>query len=153
MTDESPSPKLQQGDLVFMFRRRHKGLGVVLKYVDNMDECLGGSASGIFEEYKKFSTNQYRLRDEYRREVCSDSDDPDLAFDFFIYNVAFKGKLKTQFAYVRWFKRPSTFAADGIHSLTGWIPAQKLLTAILQLKLASHALGCYIHKTGETNVY
>jgi hypothetical protein len=123
MTDESPSPKLQQGDLVFMFRRRHKGLGVVLKYVDNMDECLGGSASGIFEEYKKFSTNQYRLRDEYRREVCSDSDDPDLAFDFFIYNVAFKGKLKTQFAYVRWFKRPSTFAADGIHSLTGWIPA------------------------------
>ena len=126
MTKELAPKRISQGDLVFMFRRRSKGLGIVVEYVNSIEEVLGANAREVFSKYQSFSTKEWHQRDEFRNQICMRATDHDLAFDFFIYNIAFKGKLKTKFAYVKWFKNPSTFAANGLHAESGWIPARWL---------------------------
>jgi hypothetical protein len=126
MTKELKRTRIASGDLVFMYRRRSKGLGLVTEYIDDVSGCLGTDAESVFSTYESFISKEWQRRDKFRKEVCQNSTNQDLAFDFFIYNIAFKGRLKTKFAFVQWFKRPSTFAADGFHATSGWIPAEWL---------------------------
>ena len=126
MTKRSRPPKLKVGDLVCMYRRRAKGLGIVLRYCDDVGEHMGEDAQTILELYKDFAVKDWRARDTFKKSICQKSSDPDLVFDFFLYNVAFKGKLKKRFAYVRWSKKPSTYSADAVYSTCGWFPAEWL---------------------------
>jgi len=125
MTKSSLSP-LVVGDLVCMFRRRSKGLGIVMHYCADIEECMKRNPEEVMESYREFAIKDWRRRDDFKKMICRDSCDSDLVFDFFLYNTAFKGKLKTKFAFVKWFKKPSTYSADAVYSLTGWFPAEWL---------------------------
>ncbi len=120
------SPLFAPGDLVFMFRRRKKGLGVVIDYVHNIEECIGGDAIEVLESYRNYEIKEWRHRDAYRQRVCRESTNPDLVFDFFVYNTAFQDTLKVSFAEVQWFKAPSTFNVDGVSAARGWFPCRWL---------------------------
>ena len=109
-----------------MYRRRAKGMGIILRYCDDVSEPMGEDAETVLEVYKDFAVKDWRARDKFKKSICQKSSDPDLVFDFFLYNVAFKGKLKKRFAYVRWSKKPSTYNADAVYSLSGWFPAEWL---------------------------
>ena len=111
------------GDLVCMYRRKKQGLGEVLDYIPDIEECLGIDPRGTLEIYRSYTVKEWRNRDRYRQQVCMRSKCPDLAFDFFIYNTAFADSLKISFVEVQWFKRPSTFSVDGISAPRGWFPA------------------------------
>jgi len=126
MTKKRTSPKLKVGDLVCMYRRRAKGMGIVLRYCDDVSEPMGEDAAAVLETYRDFAIRDWRRRDEFKQSICARSGDPDLVFDFFLYNTAFKGKLKKQFAFVRWSKKPSTYSADAVYALSGWFPAEWL---------------------------
>ena len=126
MTKKITSPRIKVGDLVCMYRRRSKGMGIVLRYCDDVSELMGEDAQTVLEVYKDFAVKDWRTRDRFKKAVCAKSTEPDLIFDFFLYNVAFKGKLKKRFAYVRWSKKPSTYTADAVYSTSGWFPAEWL---------------------------
>jgi len=123
---KSHKPRLKVGDLVCMFRRRKAGLGIVLEYHPDVGVCMEREPREVYETYKDFEIKDWRSRDEYKKRVCAESCNPDLVFDFFLYNAAFAGKLKTSFAFVRWVKKPSTYEADAVYSHVGWFPAEWL---------------------------
>lgn len=112
------------GDLVFMFRRRKKGLGVVLHYLHNIEECMGEPPIDVLKIYRSYPVKEWRKRDAYRQSICSKSSNPDLVFDFFVYNTAFQETVKVSFVEVQWFKAPSTFNVDGLSAVRGWFPSQ-----------------------------
>lgn len=120
------STKIKVGDLVCMYRRRSKGMGIVLRYCDDVGVYMGEDATEVMEVYREFAVKDWRARDNFKKSICSRSSEPDLVFDFFLYNVAFKGKLKKRFAYVKWSKKPSTYAADAVYANCGWFPAEWL---------------------------
>ena len=111
------------GDLVCMYRRRKKGLGVLLDYIHNIEECLGDNPAEVLRIYRSYPAAHWRNRDAYRQRICSQSMCPDLTFDFFIYNTAFTETLKVSFVEIQWFKRPSTFNVGGLSAPRGWFPA------------------------------
>ena len=114
--------KITPGDLVYMHKRQEKGLGVVVRYIDNIEECIGMNPIEVIQIYKSHSAKEWRKRDLYRQRVCAQSNDPDLAFDFFVYNIAFEDSIKISFVEIEWFKAPSTFNVEGIISTRGWFP-------------------------------
>ena len=101
-------------------------MGIVMKYCDDVSKFIGEDAETVMDTYRDFAIKDWRRRDEFKQTICARSSDPDLVFDFFLYNTAFKGKLKKRFAFVRWSKRPSTYQADVIYSHSGWFPVEWL---------------------------
>jgi hypothetical protein len=126
MTKIKKTLSLKVGDLVCLYRRRSKGMGIVTEYCDDVSVLMDADAETVMEIYREYSIKDWRRRDEFKQTMCSRSDNPDLIFDFFLYNTAFKGKLKKRFAFVRWSKRPSTYQADAVYSSSGWFPAEWL---------------------------
>lgn len=126
MTIKQNSPLFATGDLVFMFKRHKQGLGVVIDYVHNIGECIGEDAAEVLKVYRSYPIKQWRHRDAYRQRVCKASTNPDLVFDFFVYNTAFQDTLKVSFAEVQWFKAPSTFNIEGVSAPRGWFPCKWL---------------------------
>ena len=126
MTISSQSPLFVTGDLVFMYRRRKQGLGIVIDYIHNIEDCIGASATEVLEAYRNYEIKEWRDRDAYRQRICRESSHPDLVFDFFVYNTAFQDRLKVSFAEVQWFQAPSTFNVDGASATRGWFPCQWL---------------------------
>jgi len=126
MTKRYPEPVIKVGDLVCMYRRRSKGMGIVTKYCPNVGDTMRENPASVMEVYRDYAVKDWRKRDQFKKTICERSTDSDLVFDFFLYNTAFKGKLKVKFAYVQWFKKPSTYSADAIYSNVGWFPAEWL---------------------------
>ena len=123
MTDRVAPPRLAPGDLVCMWARKEKGLGVLIRYVATIEDCIGMDPATVLTEYRSYTTKEWRKRDLYRKRICAQADDPDLAFDFFVYNIAFEDTLKVSFAEVQWLKPPSTFNVEGTSAKRGWFPA------------------------------
>lgn len=126
MTKRTTGVVLGVGDLVCMYRRRSKGLGVVLKYCSDIGACMDEDPETVMEVYRDFAIKDWRRREEFKKQICQKSKDPELVFDFFLYNTAYKGKLKTKFAFVEWVKKPSNHSVDVVYSRNGWYPADWL---------------------------
>ena len=126
MSSTSTNFALGVGDLVCMYRRRSKGMGIILRYCGDIGECMNEDAETVMEVYREFAIKDWRRRDEFKTQICQKSCDSNLVFDFFLYNTAFQGKLKTSFAYVKWLKRPSNHTADVMYSQCGWFPSEWL---------------------------
>ena len=105
-----------------MYRRKEKGLGVLIRYIESIEECLGIDPVQVLAKYRGYSIKEWRKRDLYRQRICAQASDPDLAFDFFVYNIAFEDTLKVSFGEVQWFKLPSTFNVEGVSARRGWFP-------------------------------
>lgn len=127
MTEASGS-EIGVGDLVCMYRRRSKGLGIVVKHCRDIGECLGADPETILKTYREYAVKDWRVREQFKLHVCSESCDYDLVFDFFLYNTAYRDKLKVGFVFVEWVKKPSDHSSDAVYSKSGWFPVEWLKT-------------------------
>ena len=126
MTERTNSAALAVGDLVCLYRRRSKGLGIILRYCNDIGSLINEDPRTVMEVYRDFAIKDWRRREDFKTQICQKSADPDLVYDFFLYNTAYKGKLKIKFAFIEWLKKPSNHSADIVYSQNGWFPADWL---------------------------
>ena len=123
---ENKIEKIKVGDLVCMPRRRPPGMGIVLKYSDDLVREDGVNLLKILEETKKVLSYTDRAKifnDAFRR--CGDSEFLEQAY---YYNMAWARKPKLKFAYVKWTQRPSEYTMKASWSDTAWYPIEWLKT-------------------------
>lgn len=117
---------IKRGDLVCLYRRKTKGVGIVLEYVEDVGETLDINAKKVLEKLK--STDDVIVQALEISSMVRSSHHKDLASDFFMYNEGWGSKVKMQFAYVKWFKKPSNYEADSIYADAEWYPIEWLKT-------------------------
>ena len=70
MTRELKRTRIASGDLVFMYRRRSKGLGLVTEYIDDVSGCLGTDAESVFSTYESFISKEWQTILYFRSRQC-----------------------------------------------------------------------------------
>jgi hypothetical protein len=126
-TKEPAAPGVaKKGDLVCMFRRRKKGCGLVLEYVEDINKKLNYNVVQTLEIMNELGPYDRERRRQLRQMAITESDLPALAFDFFTYNDAWAPKLKTKFVYVKWIKRPSEYISTSTQHNAAWYPVDWL---------------------------
>ena len=117
--------KITTGDLVCMYRRKKKGMGIVLEKVENIDTDLELDTNECLVKMGEFKSFEERRLFEERQSALSNN--PKLAKVFFTYNGhAWCRKRKTKFARVRWFNAPSNYENNMMREDDGWYPAEWL---------------------------
>ena len=118
--------KVGIGELVCLYRRRKKGLGVVIEIVDDARENLNldNPSTDALSEVQLLS---YGGKQEYIEKLIKKSTDAELSAAFFAFNSkSWCKKPKYQFAKVRWLKIPSFYTTQ--HTIrsnlndTTWVP-------------------------------
>jgi hypothetical protein len=114
--------KVQVGDLVCMYRRKNKGMGIVLEHTDDI---IDRADAGItFEEFMNNMTSieNYEARAAYRRELCKKAKNPDMIVTCSIYNASWAKKPKKEFVRIRWFQPPSLYETNEVKETEQWCP-------------------------------
>ena len=115
-------PKVNVGDLVCMYRRKNKGVGLVLEHIDDIVAAMDTETpvNEIIETMTELKT--FNERSYYRRTQIDQSKNPDAAKLFFEFNAqSWCKKPKYKFAKVRWFKKPSAYESNVREDET-WCP-------------------------------
>jgi hypothetical protein len=115
--------KVQVGDLVCMYRRKNKGMGIVLEHTTDIIEKA--DAGITFEEFMDAIEeigSKYDRRATYRRKLKSHAKYPDLINTCLIYNASWAKKPKKEFVRVRWFDNPSMYETKRTKDLEEWCP-------------------------------
>ena len=115
--------KVQVGDLVCMFRRKNKGMGIVLEHVDDLIEKA--DAGVTFDEFMEAIDaigDKYDARAAYRRKLKEHAKHPDLITTCLIYNASWAKKPKKEFVRVRWFDNPSMYETSRTKEIEEWCP-------------------------------
>ena len=121
--------KVKVGDLVCMYRRKNKGMGIVLEYtVDIMEKAEAGVTFEEFMESLASIGAKYDQRAAYRRELKAYAKYPELINTCMIYNASWARKPKKEFAKVRWFDNPSMYETNKTKEIEEWCPADWLRT-------------------------
>ena len=89
--------KIKVGDLVRMPRRRTEGMGIVLKYSDDLAAEGGVDVMKVLNETKEL-----------------------------IRYAGWNRKPKLRFAYVKWIQKPSAYTADILYHDERWYPVDWL---------------------------
>tara|TARA_Y100000034_G_C6533843_1_gene230105 strand:+ start:113 stop:487 length:375 start_codon:yes stop_codon:yes gene_type:complete len=116
--------KIKIGDLVCMPRRRKPGMGIVLKYSDDLAREGGINVMKILEETRELISYTDRaqiFKNAYRR--CGDAEFLDQAF---YYNAGWANKPKLKFAYVKWTNKPSDYTMKEVFASEAWYPVEWL---------------------------
>jgi len=116
--------KIKIGDLVCMPRRRKPGMGIVLKYSDDLAREGGINVMKILEETRELISYTDRaqiFKNAYRR--CGDAEFLDQAF---YYNAGWANKPKLKFAYVKWTNKPSDYTMKEVFASEAWYPIEWL---------------------------
>ena len=116
--------KVQVGDLVCMYRRKNKGMGIVLEYTEDLIERAGAGVT--FDEFivaLKGIGDSYADRAAYRRELKVRADHPEMINTCLIYNASWARKPKREFVRIRWFECPSLYETSKIKEPEEWCPA------------------------------
>lgn len=117
--------KITTGDLVCMYRRKTKGMGIVLEKIDNMGERIGIDIDTNLAHLKTLRT--YAQRRHFQTTCIAESNDPKMAKIFFAYNgQSWCRKRKLKFVRVRWFEAPSNYETASMSENDGWYPADWL---------------------------
>ena len=106
--------KLKVGDLVYIPRRKNKGLGIVLKYVEDITKEIDAFKDEFWTIHehmvKEGEPSELRdLRKNARIHLLERSPQRDLLEAYFQYNNRWCSKDKKSFIYIRWFKQPSFY--------------------------------------------
>jgi hypothetical protein len=115
--------KVEVGDLVCMFRRKNKGMGIVLEYTDDLVERSGAGIT--FDEFMgaiKDIGDKYDQRATYRRKLKEHAKYPDLINTCMIYNASWAKKPKKEFVRIRWFDCPSMYETAKTKEVEEWCP-------------------------------
>ncbi len=117
---------IKVGDLVCMPRRRERGIGIVIKYSDDLAREGGVNITKILEETKdiiSYTDRAQIFKNVYQR--CGDTEFLDQAF---YYNAGWASKPKLKFAYVKWMKKPSDYTMKAALRHEAWYPIEWLKT-------------------------
>jgi len=123
---ENKIEKIKVGDLVCMPRRRTPGMGIVLKYSDDLAREGGIDVMKILEETKdiiSYTDRAQIFKNAYR--LCGDTEFLDQAF---YYNAGWARKPKLKFAYVKWMQKPSDYTVKAAFAPEAWYPTEWLKT-------------------------
>ena len=116
-------PKIQVGDLVCMYRRKNKGLGIVLEYTEDI---VMASQAGItfadFIETLEAVGNNYSRRAAFRMQLCESAQYPEKIAACMLYNTSWAKKPKKEFVRIRWFNNPSMYEINKTTELEQWYP-------------------------------
>lgn len=115
--------KVKVGDLVCMYRRKNKGMGIVLEYTSDIIEKA--SAGVTFDEFMETIENigsNYGERSAYKKKLEKAAAHPGLVKTCMIYNASWAKKPKREFVRVRWFDRPSLYETSQISTDEEWCP-------------------------------
>ena len=115
--------KVQVGDLVCMYRRKNKGMGIVLEHTSDLIEKAeaGITFVELMEEIKQIG-NKYDQRAQLRDELKQKAKHPELIQTCLIYNASWAKKPKKEFVRVRWFDNPSMYETKKTKDIEEWCP-------------------------------
>jgi hypothetical protein len=108
------------------------GFGIVLEYVDDIDEAVYFSAEKTLQEFVEIEDVNYLDKRVFIEEITMDCETPKektLSKVFFTYNRGWPQKIKKKFAYVHWFEPPSNYYDVTNKFMKGrkeWYPADWL---------------------------
>tara|TARA_Y100000592_G_C5453008_1_gene309763 strand:+ start:1262 stop:1639 length:378 start_codon:yes stop_codon:yes gene_type:complete len=115
--------KVKVGDLVCMYRRKNKGMGIVLEYAEDLiEKAEAGVTFDEFMEALEAIGNKYDARAVYRRKLKSHAKHPDMITTCLIYNASWAKKPKKEFVKVRWFDNPSMYETNQTKEIEEWCP-------------------------------
>ena len=123
---ENKTKKIKVGDLVCLPRRRIPGMGIVVRYSDDLANEDDVDAVKILKETKDIISYTDRARifkNAYRH--CGDIEFLDQAF---YYNAGWARKPKLKFAYVKWTRKPSDYTMKAAFAPEAWYPVEWLKT-------------------------
>ena len=122
---------IRKGDLVKFYRRKKPGLGLVMKHTPDVIKSLNESRQleilcNGYQDAKTWKERR-RVREEF---VEKSGIEEELANAFLLYNK-FDGslaghKIKKEFVFISWVKRPSNYETTEIRDRFGWYPAKWL---------------------------
>ena len=115
--------KVKVGDLVCMYRRKNKGMGIVLEHTSDLIQKA--EADITFEEFMSRITElsgTYAARSQYRRELKASAKYPDMISTCMIYNAGWAKKPKKEFVRIRWFETPSMYETNHTKEIEEWCP-------------------------------
>lgn len=115
--------KVQVGDLVCMYRRKNKGMGIVLEHTSDLIEKAeaGITFVELMEEIKQIG-NKYDQRAQLRDDLKQKAKHPELIQACLIYNASWAKKPKKEFVRVRWFDNPSMYETKKTKDIEEWCP-------------------------------
>lgn len=120
--------KLKVGDLVYMPRRKNKGMGIVLKYVEDVTKEIDTFKDDFWTTHEQMikegkSVELSDWRKNARIHLLEASPERDLLEAYFQYNNRWCRKNKKSFIYIKWFKRPSYYEQMRTTAKEQWHPA------------------------------
>jgi len=116
--------KINVGDLVCMYRRKKKGMGIVLEKTDDIIESakIDITFEELYTELIRLEKD-YNGRTKYKRELRSQSERPELISTCILYNgQGWARKPKKAFVRIRWFDRPSLYENNETSTDEEWSP-------------------------------
>tara|TARA_R110000824_G_scaffold322241_1_gene508951 strand:- start:20 stop:364 length:345 start_codon:yes stop_codon:yes gene_type:complete len=106
---------MKVGELVCLYRRKHKGIGIVLEKKTISDEKIK-----IIEIAKK---SDWKQKERLKRKALTDVPHKGLIEAAFLYNLwQTNAKLKKDFVYIKWFQRPSEYEQTKTTAEADWFP-------------------------------
>jgi hypothetical protein len=116
-------PKAEVGDLVCMYRRKNKGIGIVLEYADDIiEKAEAGVTFGEFIETLEEIGSKYGERASYRTNLRQKAKHPEMIAACMLYNSGWAKKPKKEFVRIRWFNNPSMYEMNKTTELEDWYP-------------------------------
>jgi len=110
------------GDLVCMYRRKNKGLGLILDKIDDIGKAAGINAIDIIKDMSELKS--WLARTEYKKSIIDTASNKGLAQAFFAYNAqSWCKKPKTCFVQIKWFRPPSDYENLSLKEDINWYPA------------------------------
>ena len=107
--------KIHTGDLVCLYRRKERGVGIVLERVTLSEEKIK-----IIEIARQ---SDWKQKAHLKRRVLAQDQRTELVEAAFLYNLwQANAKLKTDFVYIKWFRRPSEYEQLKTTSDADWFP-------------------------------
>tara|TARA_R110002020_G_scaffold95382_5_gene228963 strand:- start:533 stop:889 length:357 start_codon:yes stop_codon:yes gene_type:complete len=107
--------KVKKGDLVCLYRRKHKGIGIVLN-----KETLNDEKIKIIEIAQKADWKQ---KEQLKRKALIEAPQRGLIEAAFLYNLwQTNAKLKKDFVYIKWFQCPSEYEQTRTTTDADWFP-------------------------------
>jgi len=106
---------MKVGELVCLYRRKHKGIGIVLE-----KETLSDEKIKIIEIAQK---SDWKQKEQLKRKALTGAPQKGLIEAAFLYNLwQTNAKLKKDFVYIKWFQRPSEYEQTKKTTDADWFP-------------------------------
>ncbi len=119
---------VEVGDLVYLYRRKKPGLGLVVRHVEDV-VCELGIRDQLGEILTDWHTaGTWKERETLRTIFAKKAKDKGMAEAFMHYNSFYSpsirehNRLKREFVWISWIKLPSDYEMSEMKQKSGWFP-------------------------------